>query len=196
MAFLNQNLGMAGRNGDDFNRLYERLVVQRTSIQRQAKRAIHKVSTRAHPEAETQHKASVVAHEFEKIRRQQQQEHDAEVACRMKNLHLARNLRGAAQRIDCSPHHLALVLIDATEKSERLFLKRYQKTKRRRTRRQEALYSKMDRRIRLERIAARYIIIIAAPANLADVMPMGAIPYMLGYSFGEVMFLNPKQLRR
>ncbi|KAG2763282.1 hypothetical protein PC129_g294 [Phytophthora cactorum] len=132
---------------DDFNRLYERLVVRRTS----KKKRVRRVSAAVDKDAEALQQTSEAAR-LEDIWRQEQQDHDAKVAYTVKRLRFARNLRGFARLTHCSPHHLAFQLVDATEEEGRQFLQKCQRAKRRR---HEEFTSEVERSMRLEGIAAR-----------------------------------------
>ncbi|ETK77796.1 hypothetical protein, variant, partial [Phytophthora nicotianae] len=109
-------------SADDFNRLYDRLVVRRTSKNKRARRQVTTVvSVNSAEDAKALQQASEAAR-LEKTRHQEQLECDAKIASTVKRLRFARNLRGLARLTHCNPHQLAFQLVDATEEEQRQIL--------------------------------------------------------------------------
>ncbi|KAG7381161.1 hypothetical protein PHYPSEUDO_006337 [Phytophthora pseudosyringae] len=147
---------MAGDDNDDFNRLYERLVVRRTRKKKRVAAATQPAEDKTHLEEDAAVLAQLSeAARLEEIRRKEQQEHDAKVSGTVKRLHLARNLRGFARLNGCSPHRFAFQLVDATDQDELRFLRQYQRVKRRRSGRKAGRAYEVEQATRLEGIAAR-----------------------------------------
>ncbi|CAI5725688.1 unnamed protein product [Peronospora effusa] len=147
---------MTGKDSDDFNRLYERVVVRRTK-KKQVKLEPTSSNNTTDKDAETLEEVSE-ATKLERSRRKAQQEHDARISRTVKRLRLARNLRGLARLSRCSPHRLAFQLVAATEQDEALFLQNYKRIQRHRPRfvqRRERSVSGIVSSMRLERVAAR-----------------------------------------
>ncbi|TDH64855.1 hypothetical protein CCR75_001694 [Bremia lactucae] len=139
---------MAQSNGgDDFNRLYERLVLQCTS----KKKTAHN-SADVHQYIEPVQQTHEVTIKLEDSRRQEKQEHDTKVASMVRCLRLARNLRRFALGIQCKSFYLACQLVDASEEEYCQFVQYCQKMIRRRKRQ---CFSEVERRMKLEGIAAR-----------------------------------------
>ncbi|KAE9045985.1 hypothetical protein PF005_g5349 [Phytophthora fragariae] len=123
---------MASDDADDFNRLYERLVVRRTNKKKRGvKRAAATPSAPPVEDAAAAAKALEAAR-LEDKRREEQREHEAKVSKTVRRMRIARNLGW-----------------------EQDFLERYRRLKRQHVRLQERSSQMLDRCMRLERIAAR-----------------------------------------
>ncbi|KAE8910861.1 hypothetical protein PF010_g6587 [Phytophthora fragariae] len=145
---------MASDDADDFNRLYERLVVRRTNKKKRGvKRAAATPSAPPVEDAAAAAKALEAAR-LEDKRREEQREHEAKVSKTVRRMRIARNLGGLARWSRCSPQRLAFQLCDSTG-WEQDFLERYRRLKRQHVRLQERSSQMLDRCMRLERIAAR-----------------------------------------
>ncbi|KAF4047240.1 hypothetical protein GN244_ATG00374 [Phytophthora infestans] len=171
---------------DDFNRLYERLVVRRTSKKNRARRVAATVSN-VDDDIVAAHQASEAAR-LKELRRQEQLEHDAKIISTVKRLRFARNLRSLARLTHCSPQHLAFQLADATEEEKRQLIEKYQSAK---TKRQEERTSEVERSVRLEGIAARLFLRQAVAFRPDAAMTLEGRPRVID----ELLFFSPPNSR-
>ncbi|CAH0477406.1 unnamed protein product [Peronospora belbahrii] len=147
---------MTENGSDDFNRLYERLVVRRTKKKR-ATLELTTVNNTPNKKAGALKKVSEAA-KLEETRRKEQHEHDMRIVRTVNRLRLARNLRGLARSSRCSPHRLAFQLVASTEQNDLSLLQQYKRNQRQYSRfvqRRKRSASGIEKRMRLERVAAR-----------------------------------------
>ncbi|KAG6609562.1 uncharacterized protein IUM83_00431 [Phytophthora cinnamomi] len=173
---------------DDFNRLYERLVVRRATKKKRVKRATAAAPV-APPVVEDEAAAAkaLEAARREAARREKQRQHEEKVAGTVRRLCLARNLRGLARWSRCSAQRLAFRLCDATEQSEQGFLDNYRRLKRQHVKKQERSRSILERCMRMEHIAARLYLCRTVDFQPAAATTMEGRPRVMD----EILLFSP-----